>query len=194
MKTLILYSSRSGQTEKIARHIASVLDNPGAQSVTRDIIASKVAVTLINLHEVTMVDLSQYQCVVIGASIRYGHFHKSLNAFIKKHYQMLNAMPGAFYSVNLTARKAEKRTPQTNIYTRKFLQSSLWQPDLCDVFAGAVRYPQYTWYQRLMVRLIMTITGGETDTTKEIEYTDWQQVSHFARQISSLFNHEKLEK
>ncbi len=62
----------------------------------------------------------EYDRVVIGASIRYGHFHPALDRFVKKHTAVLNKLPGAFYSVNLVARKAEKRTPQTNSYTRKF--------------------------------------------------------------------------
>lgn len=181
MKTLILYSSRSGQTHKIASHIAALLTE------------KHIAADQVDLHGVDSIDLSQYQCVVIGASIRYGHFHKSLNAFVKRHYQALNAMPSVFYSVNLTARRAEKRTPQTNIYTRKFLATSSWKPELCEVFAGAVRYPQYVWYQKLMVRLIMTITGGETDTSKEIEYTDWHQVTEFASKIANL-SANKVEK
>jgi menaquinone-dependent protoporphyrinogen oxidase len=44
------------------------------------------------------------------------------------------------------------------------------------VFAGALRYPRYRWYDRFMIRLIMKMTGGETDTSKEVVYTDWQQV------------------
>ncbi len=40
------------------------------------------------------------------------------------------------YSVNLVARKPEKRTPQTNSYARKFLMNSQWRPDRCAVIAG----------------------------------------------------------
>jgi hypothetical protein len=29
-----------------------------------------------------------------------------------------------------------------------------------------------------MIRLIMKMTGGETDTSKEVVYTDWQQVAN----------------
>ncbi len=77
---------------------------------------------------------------VIGASIRYGHFHPAVDRFVKKHLAALQALPGAFFSVNLVARKPEKRTPQTNSYTRKFLLNSPWQPQSCAVFAGALRY------------------------------------------------------
>ncbi len=112
---------------------------------------------------------------------------------MKKHTAVLNKLPGAFYSVNLVARKAEKRTPQTNSYTRKFLLSSPWQPDLCAVFAGALRYPRYRWYDRFMIRLIMKMTGGETDTRKEVVYTDWSQVASFAREIAHLTDDSRLK-
>ena len=37
-----------------------------------------------------------------------------------------------------------------------------------------------------MIHLIMKITNGETDTTKEIEYTDWEKVKAFAESLNSL--------
>ncbi|MBN0595514.1 protoporphyrinogen oxidase, partial [Pseudomonas aeruginosa] len=46
--------------------------------------------------------------------------------------------------------------------------------------------PRYSWYDRFMIRLIMKMTGGETDTRKEVVYTDWQQVSRFAREIAQM--------
>ena len=62
---------------------------------------------------------------------------------------------------------------------QKFAMKSPWQPKLQTVFAGALRYPRYGFFDRFMIKLIMTMTKGETDTTKEIEYTDWQQVAIF---------------
>lgn len=174
MKTLILFSSRDGQTREIASFIASELSEQG------------VSADVINLHRVTDIDWALYGNVIIGASIRYGHFHPSLMAFAKRHVQQLNAMPSAFFSVNLVARKPDKRTPQTNLYTRKFLLASPWQPTLTAVFAGALRYPHYRWYDSLMIRLIMKMTGGETDTSKEVVYTDWKQVTVFSHDFARL--------
>ncbi|CNL47607.1 Protoporphyrinogen oxidase (PPO) [Yersinia aldovae ATCC 35236] len=173
MKALILYSSRDGQTQAIASYIAKQL--------------SAVATCKIqDLSQVGQIDLSQYQQVMIGASVRYGHFNSVLSKFVNKHVEQLNQMPSAFFAVNLTARKPEKRSPQTNAYVRKFLLSTPWQPTLCTVFAGALRYPRYCWIDRVMIQLIMRMTGGETDTSKEVEYTDWQQVSGFAQDFSAL--------
>lgn len=97
------------------------------------------------------------------------------------------------YSVNLVARKPEKRTPQTNSYARKFLMNSQWRPDRCAVIAGALRYPRYRWYDRFMIKLIMKMSGGETDTRKEVVYTDWEQVANFAREIAHLTDKPTLK-
>jgi len=174
VKTLILFSTRDGQTREIASYIASELSELA------------VGTDVVNLNRAEEINWASYDRVVIGASIRYGHFHPALDRFVKKHLQELAARPGAFFSVNLVARKPEKRSPQTNSYTRKFLLNSPWQPDLCAVFAGALRYPRYRWLDRIMIRLIMKMTNGETDTSKEVVYTDWAQVSSFARDIAHL--------
>ena len=39
----------------------------------------------------------------------------------------------------------------------------------------------------------MKMSGGETDTNKEVVYTDWEQVAGFAREIAQL-THETLSK
>ena len=173
MKTLVLYSSHDGQTKAIASSIASTL----SETLECDVMDLALSMDI---------NLANYQSVVIGASVRYGHFQRSLYKFTKQNVAQLNTMPSAFFAVNLTARKPEKRTPQTNAYTRKFLLATPWQPKQCAVFAGALRYPRYGWLDKAMIKLIMNMTGGETDTSKEVEYTDWQDVTRFAKDFVRL--------
>lgn len=173
MKTLVLYSSHDGQTKAIASSIASTL----SETLECDVLDLAISMDI---------NLADYQSVVIGASVRYGHFQRSLYKFTKQNVAQLNTMPSAFFAVNLTARKPEKRTPQTNAYTRKFLLATPWQPKQCAVFAGALRYPRYGWLDKVMIKLIMKMTGGETDTSKEVEYTDWQDVTRFAKDFVRL--------
>lgn len=52
------------------------------------------------------------------------------------------------------------------------------------MFAGALLYPRYNFFDRFMIRFIMSMTGGETDTSKEVEYTNWEKVSLFAQKIA----------
>lgn len=173
MKALILYSSRDGQAREIAARIAQTL-------------APQQLCDVLDMAETQRVDWPQYDRVLIGASIRYGHFQPVLMQFVTTHQRELQQRVSGFFSVNLTARKADKSTPETNAYTRKFLAQSPWQPDCCAVFAGALRYPRYRWFDRVMIQFIMRMTGGETDTRKEVEYTDWQKVAAFAWDFAQI--------
>lgn len=68
-KALFLYSSREGQTKKILHYIDEQLPDFECE--------------LVDLHNVETIDFSQYDRVLIGASIRYGHLNKKL-------YQLLS--------------------------------------------------------------------------------------------------------
>ena len=157
-----------------------------AEQIATELSGESTVLSLREHSDLSSKTLSEFDCIVIGASIRYGHFDPLLEQFIAKHYALFNQKHSAFFSVNLTARKANRRTPETNAYTRKLLARIQWQPDLVEVIAGALFYPRYTWFDRFMIRFIMKITGGETDTSKEVEYTNWQQVSKFADRLRKL--------
>ncbi|MGF1701912.1 menaquinone-dependent protoporphyrinogen IX dehydrogenase [Photobacterium makurazakiensis] len=172
-KVLLLHSSSDGQTVKILRRIEEAL-------------GEDCACELVDLNNVTSVNFADYSRVLIGASVRYGHLNKKLYQFIEKNLTALEQAKVGFFCVNLTARKEGKNTPETSAYMLKFLKRSPWQPKLQAVFAGALRYPRYNWLDRVMIQLIMRITGGETDTTKEVEYTDWEKVKQFASQFKAL--------
>lgn len=60
-----------------------------------------------------------------------------------------------------------------------------WKPTHIEVIAGALLYLRYKPFDRLMIRFIMKITKGETDTSKEYEYTDWQQVENFGKLLAN---------
>lgn len=171
MRTVIFYLTHDGQTRKIAEHLAEQLQDETTVLCLRE------------SAQFTTEKLAEFDLIVIGASIRYGHFDPLLERFIAKHSALLNQKRSAFFSVNLTARKANRNTPETNTYTRKLLSRIEWTPTLIEVFAGALRYPSYRWFDRVMIRFIMKITGGETDTSREYEYTDWEQVREFAKRL-----------
>lgn len=171
MKLLFLYSTREGQTIKILEHIS--------RSFAQD------SIDMIDIHQCEKVDFSDYEKVLIGASIRYGKLNPLFYRFVERYYQELTAINAAFFCVNLTARKEEegKDTPEGSVYVQTFLKKSIWQPKLIGVFAGALRYPQYRFMDKMMIKLIMTMTKGETDTSKEVEYTNWTKVELFAERF-----------
>lgn len=131
-------------------------------------------------------DPSRYAAVVIGAAIRNGKHNPAVYDFIDRHRAALDARPSAFFSVNLVARKSGKNRPDTNPYLKAFAEKCPWKPRLLAVFAGNLDYRRYGAMDRQIIRFIMWITGGPTDPSTKIEYTDWDEVRAFARRVADL--------
>lgn len=175
MKTLILYFTTDGQTKKIANKLA--------EQIQHNVEVISLQDQAVNFTE----KLANADQIVIGASIRYGHFNPLVYAFVAKHKAVLNQKKSAFYGVNLTARKLNRRTAENNTYVRKFLAKIKWKPTLVEVIAGALFYPRYNWFDRVMIQFIMKLTKGETDTLHEYEFTDWNQVKQFGERLNQGF-------
>ena len=47
-----------------------------------------------------------------------------------------------------------------------------------------MRYTHYGWLKRLMMKRIVGKAGGSTDTTRDHEYTDWNDLRNFAREFT----------
>ncbi len=169
--SLIIYSSTDGQTKIICEKIKNFSKN-------------SESIKLISLEEASDFNLQSYEDIIIGASIRYGKHNKNLYKFISSNKETLEKKRSAFFSVNVVARKPEKNTPETNPYMKKFLKISNWKPDKLGVFAGKVNYPNYSFFDKYIIRLIMFITKGPTDTSKSFEFTDWSKVEDFAKELS----------
>jgi menaquinone-dependent protoporphyrinogen oxidase len=168
--SLIIFSTTDGHTKKICEKIVNFLNN-------------EKLVKIASLDEATKLDLSEFQRIIIGASIRYGKHSRELYKFIKLNKRILDQKQSVFFSVNVVARKSEKNTPETNPYIKKFLKVSKWQPKKLGVFAGKVDYPSYNIFDKYIIKLIMFITGGPTDTSQSYEFTDWSKVENFAKEL-----------
>ena len=173
-KTLIIYSSKDGQTLKIAKKIAIEI-----QSEEND-------VEILNLQVLTNINkeyLEDFDKIIIGASVRYGNFSKQLYEFIQKNKSIINEKYTAFFGVNLLARKKEKSLPENNPYMISFFKKSKWKPDLTAVFAGALKYKQYNLFDKYMILFIMFLTKGPLNKNKDYSFTEWQKVKRFSIQI-----------
>tara|TARA_Y100000766_G_scaffold165056_1_gene141915 strand:+ start:368 stop:886 length:519 start_codon:yes stop_codon:yes gene_type:complete len=169
--TLIIYSSTDGHTKTICRRLTNFLKD-GSE------------IKIISLEEARKFDLSKFNKIIIGASIRYGKHSNELYKFVDLNKDVLNQKQSVFFSVNVVARKPEKSIPETNPYIKKFLKISNWKPKKIGVFAGKVDYPNYGFFDKYIIKLIMFITNGPTDTSQCYEFTDWSKVDQFAKELS----------
>jgi menaquinone-dependent protoporphyrinogen oxidase len=171
---LLAYSTTDGHTGRICERLRQVIEQQGH--------SAKVVL----LAQTDALDLASFDAIVIGASIRYGKHQPEVAQFIDGHQALLERKPNAFFTVNIVARKPNKNRPDNNPYLIKFLRRISWKPKLLGVFAGKLDYPRYRFFDRLMIRFIMLITDGPTDPKAVIEFTDWQQVEAFGRELAGL--------
>ena len=171
ISSLIIYSSTDGHTKIICKRII-------------DFLKDRNIAKLVSLNEAKNLDLSEFDKIIIGASIRYGKHSKDLYKFIELNKNILNEKESIFFSVNVVARKPEKNTPDNNPYIKKFLKISKWKPKKIGVFAGKVDYPNYNFFDKYIIKLIMFITSGPIDTSQSYEFTDWSKVEDFAKKLN----------
>ena len=169
----IIYATVDGHTLKISNELVAELEQ------------SDATVSLYSIDEFDA-DISDFDKFVVGSSIRYGVHHAGIIEFIKNNKEKLDAVKSVFFSVNLVARKPEKNTAETNPYVVKFFKSIDWKPKTVGVFAGMLDYAKYKFFDRIMIQFIMWITKGPTNRDAVIEYTNWDKVKDFARQIKAL--------
>ena len=167
-RILIIYSSTDGQTKRICERIKM---NSIYNSDTK----------IISINDASSESIIPYDNIVIGASIRYGKHNAKVYEFIKKNKKELQEKNTSFFSVNVVARKTNKNTPETNPYIKNFLKISNWKPNLLAVFAGKIDYQKYRFFDKQIIRFIMYITKGPTDTSKAYEFTDWGKVDLFTK-------------
>ena len=171
---LIIYSTTDGHTKIICERIKNFLNDGNL-------------VELLSLEDAKKVDLSNFEKIIIGASIRYGKHSKELYEFINFNKDILDQKKSAFFSVNVVARKPEKNTAETNPYIDKFLKISKWKPNKISVFAGKVDYPNYNFFDKYIIKFIMFITKGPTDTSQSYEFTDWSKVDDFSEEFRNNY-------
>lgn len=174
---LVVFHTAEGQTAQIANRIAEVLRGEGTAV------------------DVSAVDAAPppdgYAAVVVGDSIHAVHHSRELTRYLKDHAAVLNAMPSALFQVSLTsANPDDEHTAAAQGLVHELVEKTGFDPDIVGLFAGALVYTRYGWFKRHVMRAIVKREGGDTDMTHDYEYTDWDAVEHFARDVNALAGHE----
>jgi menaquinone-dependent protoporphyrinogen oxidase len=170
---LVVYATREGQTEKIARRIAALLQAGG------------LGVELFDAdHPSRQLDLERFGAAFVGSPIRASGYLPSILRFVRERRDFLRRIPSAFFSVGLAiASRAGDGRAQTLRVVEKFVESTGWRPRRVELIAGALPYSKYNFLIRFVMRWIAAREGGDTDTSHDYEYTDWNAVDRFASEF-----------
>ncbi len=172
----VVYGSSEGQTATIAERIGDGLDERGHD------------VTLIHArHPPEGFSFSGYDAAVVGASIHVGKHQRYVTRFVRTHVDDLNRTPSAFFSVSLTAAESDPEARETvREMLERFLDETGWNPDRTFAVAGALKYSQYGRIKRFVMKRIASAAGGDTDTSRDYEYTNWDDVEAFTEDVAGL--------
>lgn len=173
MKVLIIYGTVEGQTRKIARFMENILQEDGHQVA----IANAV-------EEPPSPD--NFDVTLIGSSIHINKYNTLIKNYVEEHIDILNKKPSAFFSVSMAvASSIKEEHEEIEKVALEFIEETSWKTKTIWHIAGALRYTQYNYFKKLIMRSIAEKEGGAVDTTKDHEYTDWNKVKE---QVLSFIN------
>ena len=166
-KIVILYGTTEGHTARIAEYLADDIRGHGHVADAVDLKRAQHGL------------LDGYDAVILGGSIHMGKHEDSVRDFTRRNRVALERLPSAFFSVSLAA---HGDMANAQAYVENFEQETGWMPAQVGLFSGALLYRQYGIIKRIMMKKIVSSKPGglSTDTSRDHEYTDWEQVKWFA--------------
>jgi menaquinone-dependent protoporphyrinogen oxidase len=183
-RVLVAYATREGQTRKIAEHVAATLRE---RALEVDVIDVKAAPPGL--------ELGDYAHVVLAASVHMGKHEREMVEFVVARRAALDRIPTALLSVTLSEAGVEdpKRTPEQQAHAAagvkevvdRFLADTGLHPSRVVPVAGALKYREYGWLVRFVMKRISKVEGAPTDTSRDYEMTDWVALDRFGEEVAA---------
>jgi uncharacterized protein (TIGR00730 family) len=175
-RILVLYGTSEGHTAKVANRLADTLRAQGGEV---DVVDASMSAP----------DPAGYAGVLVAASVHGGRYQKSVQRWVRTFAPELRDKPTAFMSVCLGILQHEEKVQhEVAAIIERFVNATGWTPSMTTTVAGALPYTRYNWITRWIMRRIARAAGGDTDVSRDYEYTDWEQVESFARAFSERVN------
>lgn len=180
-RVLVIYDTATGHTRKIASVLAESLRS------------SAIDIDVVNAREPLDPNPQDYAGVLVAAPVRGGRYPRGVRRWVKAHGAALRDRPTAFVSVCLGVLEKNPKTDAVlqSILERFFLETA-WRPTRVKIVAGALPYTRYNWITRWMMRRIVARAHGDVDTSRDYEYTDWDDLRSFAREYARLLRNPSV--
>lgn len=170
MTVLVLYATVEGHTRKIAEHAADKLEKSGQ------------AVVLADVREPGFAIPGRFDGVLICAPIHIGRYPSSVAQFLIDWKAALVEVPTALVSVSLGIHSdsAEDRA-EAESYPAKLERKTGFHIAKVHHAAGALKYLEYDFFKRMLMRQIASKESGPVDTSRDHEFTDWAALDAFVQ-------------
>ncbi|WP_433633287.1 flavodoxin domain-containing protein [Halomicrococcus sp. NG-SE-24] len=173
---LVCYGTGEGQTAKVADRIADKLTAHGHETTT------------INVKEIDSdLDIEDFDAVLVGASIHMGRHQKTVRRFVSTNRGALVTKPTGLFQVSgASGEETEKGEAEAAGYIDEFIEATDWRPDRIGLFGGALRFSEYGFLLRSLMKRIARKEHPEVDTSNDVEFTDWESVTAFADDFATF--------
>ena len=170
----VFYATTDGQTRRIAERLVTLFSDRGFVSRAFDVASA----------DADYIDWGSVRAAVVGASLHAHRHQRSAEAFVREHAGVLNAHPSAFFSVSLAAvspTAAEREEAAT--FASKLPVRAGWHADEVACIGGALAYTRYGLITRFIMKRIVRRRGAPTDTSRDYEFTNWDDVARLAERV-----------
>jgi len=158
MHVLIAYAGKTGTTEKCAGMLGQRLKN----------------VTIINLTGQDA-DISKYDLIIIGSSVRIGMLHSKAKKFINKNKDILKTKNTAYYIC--CGFSDEYRTYFEKNISKELLDSAI----IYDTFGGEMNISKQKGFDKFVVNMISKTEQGK----KEVRILN-ENIDKFVEKVSGV--------
>lgn len=169
MRVAVIYATVEGQTRTVAEHVGRYLRDNGHQAEMIDA-----------THPPDAISIDDIDAIICAGPVHMGTFPAPFRRFVHRHVRELMARPGAFVSVSLTAAGGEKdELEELSEIVTGFSDETGWWPVAVHHAAGALKYTEYDYFRKWMMRRIAGKRNAPTDTSHDYEFTDWAALDAF---------------
>lgn len=173
-RVLVLYGTSEGHTALVANAIGNRLR---AINVSADVIDAAA--------DNYLPTPDQYDGIIVAASVHIGHYQKAIRTWVREHAGLLDRRCNAFVSMSLGVLQHDPKVEaDLAAIVARFEQETGWHPRMVRLFPGALLYTKYGFVTRWFMKRIAAKAGGDTDTSRDFDYTDWKQVDLFADEFA----------
>ena len=168
MIILVGYATVEGQTRKIAEAVASAIESGGDRALLFDVgSSSEYAV-------------NRPEAAILCAPVNGARYPAAFKSYVQQEVAWLNKVPSAFVSVSMLIRSEfDEEREEAVHFPDAFLKETGWTPAQIHHAAGALRYTEYDFFKRWIIRRMAEHENAPTDVTKDYEFTDWTALSVF---------------
>lgn len=168
------YGTGEGQTAKVVDRVVERLHERG-----HDVAAVNTRKSPGDLS------VSTFEAVLVGASIHVGKHQPAVVEFVETNRDVLATKPTGFFQLSLSPTDKQGETRAAG-YVESFVSETGWHPDRIGLFGGALRYSEYGFLKRILIKQLAKRTLRDVDTSHDVEFTDWAEVDTFAADFATF--------